>query len=159
MKLWTINAFADKPFSGNPAAVTFVQDFPSDELCQQIAGEMNLSETAFVKPIGENRFSIRWFTPKLEVALCGHATLAAAHMLFEEKITTQNNIIFDSQSGPLFVTLRQKEIILDFPLQKIGKTLDRDYFQDIIDNGFINGVECHNEAIVELGSVDICRPV
>jgi PhzF family phenazine biosynthesis protein len=82
MKIWIVNAFTDKPFSGNPAGVMIVEDFPIDEMCQNIAVEMNLSETAFLKPLGTDHFHIRWFTPaKVEVKLCGHATLASSLIL------------------------------------------------------------------------------
>ena len=86
MKIWTVDAFTGKPFAGNPAAITIVDEFPSDDMCQKIAAEMNLSETAFLKPMGPDHFHIRWFTPLTEVELCGHGTLAAAHILFQEKI-------------------------------------------------------------------------
>lgn len=87
-----MDAFTDKPFTGNPAAVTLVEDFPSDESCQKLVAEMNLSETAFIKPLGPDHFHIRWFTPKVEVKLCGHATLASAHILFEEGIVNLRTI-------------------------------------------------------------------
>lgn len=67
MKLWTVDAFATKPFTGNPAAVTILENYPADEICQKIAAEMNLSETAFMRPIEKNHFQLRWFTPKVEV--------------------------------------------------------------------------------------------
>lgn len=75
MKIWMVNAFTDKPFANNPAAVMLVQDFPTDEMCQKIGGELSLPETGFVKPLGPDHFHIRWFTPKVEVELCGHGTL------------------------------------------------------------------------------------
>src|SRR5690349_17112296 len=95
MKVWTVDSFANQIFSGNPAAVVPVDEFPPDEVCQKIAAEFNLSETAFVKPLGGNRFHLRWFTPKVEVKLCGHATLAAAHILFQERLTPGDLIEFE----------------------------------------------------------------
>src|SRR6185295_7669299 len=81
--LFHVDAFTDRPFSGNPAAVCLL-DGPRDEgWMQSVALDMNLSETAFVHPI-DNGFSLRWFTPKVEVALCGHATLASSHILWQE---------------------------------------------------------------------------
>lgn len=74
-KIWTVDAFTDQPYTGNPAAVMIVSEFPDSHICQSIASEMNLSETVFVKPLTENHFHIRWFTPTVEVKLCGHATL------------------------------------------------------------------------------------
>ena len=77
-----VDAFTDQPFRGNPAAVYRLDSWPADELLQRIATEHNLSETAFVVQEGDT-WRIRWFTPRTEVPLCGHATLAAAHILFE----------------------------------------------------------------------------
>ena len=81
IKIYQIDAFADKLFSGNPAAVCILQEWINDELMQNIATENNLAETAFIVP-DNSSFTIRWFTPTVEVDLCGHATLAAAYVLF-----------------------------------------------------------------------------
>jgi len=82
LTLYQIDAFAEKPFEGNPAAVCPLETWLTDELMQSIAMENNLSETAFFVPI-ETGYHIRWFTPTTEVDLCGHATLASAHVLFD----------------------------------------------------------------------------
>jgi predicted PhzF superfamily epimerase YddE/YHI9 len=119
MKIWTVDAFTDKPFAGNPAAITIVDEFPSNDMCQKIAAEMNLSETAFLKPMGPDHFHIRWFTPLTEVELCGHGTLAAAHILFQEKIVKGDKINFDSLYGPLYVNREGSSVFLDFPLIKM----------------------------------------
>ncbi|MBY0500743.1 MAG: PhzF family phenazine biosynthesis protein [Alphaproteobacteria bacterium] len=151
MKIWTVDAFTDKPFAGNPAAVTLFDEFPSNPTCQKIAAEMNLSETAFVKALGSKQFHIRWFTPEVEVQLCGHATLAAAHVLFEEGIVQNNTITFDSLSGPLFVKKEGKDIILDFPLQKISETLPLSFFDQLFKRDIIvNAVKAYDDVIVEL---------
>ncbi|HZV43526.1 MAG TPA: PhzF family phenazine biosynthesis isomerase, partial [Saprospiraceae bacterium] len=81
MTLYQIDAFTDKLFGGNPAAVMVLDSWPSDTLMQAIANENNLAETAYVVPEGED-FHVRWFTPSIEVDLCGHATLAAAFVMF-----------------------------------------------------------------------------
>ncbi|MEM6289562.1 MAG: PhzF family phenazine biosynthesis isomerase, partial [Bacteroidota bacterium] len=82
MTLTTVDAFASRPFTGNPAAVCIL-DAPAPEAWMQaLAGEMNLSETAFLVPKADGAFGLRWFTPEVEVDLCGHATLASAHVLF-----------------------------------------------------------------------------
>jgi PhzF family phenazine biosynthesis protein len=81
MDLTVVDAFTDLPFAGNPAAVALVDAFPHDDRMQSVAGEMNLSETAFVVPRPDGSHDLRWFTPSVEVDLCGHATLAAAHVL------------------------------------------------------------------------------
>jgi len=158
MKIWTVDAFTDKPFHGNPAAVTIVKDFPSDEFCQKIAAEMNLSETAFIKPLDIDHFHLRWFTPLNEVKLCGHATLAASHILYQEEMVAGDRITFDSLSGPLFVTRENKDIILDFPLQRTGKTLSIDSFKTLLNiQGIINVVQAFDDVIVELRDEKILR--
>ena len=153
MKIWIVDAFTDKPFAGNPAAVTIVDEFPSFEKCQKIATEINLSETAFVKSLGADYFHIRWFTPEVEVKLCGHATLASAHILFQEGIVKGNKISFDSLSGSLFVKKEKSEIILDFPLQKTGERLPSDLFKDL----FVQAVQAYDDVIVELSDENLVR--
>ena len=158
MKIWTVDAFTDKPFAGNPAAVTIVDEFLSDEMCQKIAAEMNLSETAFLKPIRPDHFHIRWFTPAVEVKLCGHATLASAHILFEEGIVKERGITFDSLSGPLFVTKEGKDIILDFPLQKTGEILPFHLFEKLFKKeAIVNAVKAYDDVIVELIDANFVR--
>lgn len=116
--IYQADAFTEKLFGGNPAAICPLTDWLSDELMQQIAVENNLSETAYLVKDG-NDFQIRWFTPGTEVKLCGHATLAAAHVLFNILGRTGNKIIFHSKSGPLEVTkLEDGQLMLDFPSNK-----------------------------------------
>ncbi len=81
LELTVVDSFTDRPFTGNPAAVTVVNEFPDDARMLQVAAEMNLAETAFVVPRSDGDHDLRWFTPAVEVDLCGHATLAAAHVL------------------------------------------------------------------------------
>lgn len=81
LDLTVVDAFTDRPFTGNPAAVAVGEAFPSDELMQVVAMEMNLSETAFVAWRSDGDYDLRWFTPSVEVGMCGHATLASAHVL------------------------------------------------------------------------------
>jgi len=158
MKIWTVDAFTDKPFAGNPAAVTIVENFPTNDRCQKIATEMNLSETAFLKPLGPDHFHIRWFTPEVEVKLCGHASLAAAHILFEEMSIKGKNITFDSLSGPLFVKKEGTDIILDFPLQKTGEALPLHPFEELFEHGTIlNAVQAYDDVIVELKDETLVR--
>src|SRR4249920_2843283 len=82
LPIYQIDAFTDRPFAGNPAAVCFLDGLRDERWMQDVAREMNLSETAFLAPKADG-FHLRWFTPKVEVALCGHATLASAHALWE----------------------------------------------------------------------------
>ncbi len=121
LTIYKADAFAEKAFEGNPAAVVPLQEWLPNSLMQQIAMENNLSETAFFVPT-ESGFHIRWFTPKAEVKLCGHATLATAHVLFNHLGFTGNEISFDSLSGVLKVTRENGLIILDFPALTATKT-------------------------------------
>jgi len=100
-RLFHVDAFASRPFEGNPAAVCLLDGERPDEWMQGVAAEMNLSETAFVLP-HSNGFSLRWFTPEAEVPLCGHATLASAHVLWETATLSQDETVtFKTRSGPL----------------------------------------------------------
>ncbi len=124
--LWQVNAFADRPFTGNPAAVCILTVCPSDQWLQSVAAEMNLSETSFVVPTGEpNRFHLRWFTPTTEVDLCGHATLAAAHALIQQNLITHGQPIrFQTRSGELLCSQLGSRLSLDFPLSPIDDNVD-----------------------------------
>ena len=105
LPLYQVDAFTDALFGGNPAAVVPVPDFPSETLMQRIAAENNLSETAFVVVRGRGKFDIRWFTPTQEVRLCGHATLAAAHVLFRSGGDQLDKLRFRTrEAGTLTVT-------------------------------------------------------
>ncbi|CAD79167.1 MAG TPA: PhzF family phenazine biosynthesis protein [Rhodopirellula baltica] len=115
--IWQVDAFADRPFTGNPAAVCILERYPSDEWMQNVAMEMNLSETAFVVPTDDaGSFHLRWFTPATEVDLCGHATLAAAHTLIEQAcVEAGQPIRFQTRSGELVCTPSDSRITLNFP--------------------------------------------
>ena len=114
LKIFQADAFAASLFKGNPAAVVPLKEWLSDQVLQQIAAENNLSETAFFVPEGDH-FHIRWFTPKAEVKLCGHATLATAHILFTELDFRGETISFNSKSGVLTVKKIGDKLQLDFP--------------------------------------------
>ncbi len=113
-----VDAFSDAPFRGNPAAVVPL-DAPADaDWMQAVALEMNLSETAFLVPEADGRLNLRWFTPRREVPLCGHATLASAHVLWETgRLSPDDDAVFTSHSGELRARRRGDEITLDFPAQ------------------------------------------
>ena len=115
LEIFQIDAFAEKIFQGNPAAVIPLHEWLPDATMQNIAMENNLSETAFFVPEGKN-FHIRWFTPVAEVDLCGHATLATAHVLFNHLNYPENEISFESRSGILKIKRKNELIILDFPV-------------------------------------------
>jgi PhzF family phenazine biosynthesis protein len=114
--LHVVDAFADRPFRGNPAAVCVLQAPLADDLMQSIAAEMNLSETAFVLAV-EGGYALRWFTPAIEVALCGHATLASAHILWElAHVPATQSIRFHTMSGWLSCSRANENWIeMDFP--------------------------------------------
>ena len=114
MNLYQIDAFADKVFSGNPAAVIPLEKWIETGLMQQIAAENNLAETVFFVPENDG-FHIRWFTPELEIDLCGHATLAAAYVLYYFLGYDKPMIRFQSKSGPLLVCREGELLCLDFP--------------------------------------------
>lgn len=118
LKIYQIDAFTDKVFEGNPAVVVPLENWLPDNIMQQIALENNLSETAFFVPI-ENGFHIRWFTPVAEVNLCGHATLASAHVIFNNLNYSENEICFNSRSGLLKVKNENDLIVLDFPASQV----------------------------------------
>jgi PhzF family phenazine biosynthesis protein len=111
-----IDAFTQEPFRGNPAAVCLLPAPRADTWMQQVAAEMNLSETAFVEPTGEDAFGLRWFTPEVEVDLCGHATLASAHFLWERGLLGASTPArFDTRSGRLTCRRDGDRIRMDFP--------------------------------------------
>ena len=115
MKLYHIDAFTDKPFSGNPAAVCFLDEQRENSWMQKIAMEMNLSETAFAWPKGDG-YELKWFTPTTEVDLCGHATLATAHAIWEEGLKPRESTLeFYTKSGILTTKYTDGWIEMDFP--------------------------------------------
>jgi PhzF family phenazine biosynthesis protein len=119
LPLQIVDAFADRPFAGNPAAVCLLDAARDDAWMQALAGEMNLSETAFVLPEGDG-FRLRWFTPKAEVDLCGHATLASAHVLWETgRLPASQAARFHTRSGLLTVTRDGQTMEMDFPAVRV----------------------------------------
>ncbi|MDZ5000569.1 PhzF family phenazine biosynthesis isomerase, partial [Clostridium perfringens] len=119
IKIYQVDAFTNKAFKGNPAAVCILEDDINDELMKSIAQEMNLSETAFVKPLecsdinGCNFFSLRWFTPEVEVDLCGHATIATSKVLFDKFNISGQEIKYQTKSGTLIAKKENEKIGLD----------------------------------------------
>lgn len=113
-----VDAFSSNPFSGNPAAVVFPDSELPAKIMQSIAAENNLSETAFVLVDGES-YHIRWFIPAVEVDLCGHATLAAAHIIFNHLDYAGNRVTFSSKSGQLLVSKNEDILCLNFPVDTI----------------------------------------
>lgn len=135
LNVYQVDAFAGEPFKGNPAAVCIVDCDLSDKQMQLIAYEMNLSETAFVSPTDKhNVYKLRWFTPRVEVDLCGHATLSAAKVLFDNANKSDAEIKFMTKSGVLTAKKHKKGIVLDFPI-----------------DSFIEDIEPGNEILQALG--------
>ncbi|MDR8392504.1 PhzF family phenazine biosynthesis protein [Aliifodinibius sp. S!AR15-10] len=121
LDLYQVDAFASKIFEGNPAAVCPLHSWLPDELMQQIAMENNLSETAFFVRKGD-RYELRWFTPEVEVDMCGHATLASAYVLFNQLGYQKDAIFFDAKCGELTVKRDDDGLVMDFPASPADET-------------------------------------
>lgn len=120
IKFYQVDAFTDKLFGGNPAGVCPLDDWLSDEVMQNIAFENNLAETAFFVS-NNSDYELRWFTPLSEVDLCGHATLATAHVLFNHLDYNREKIVFHSKSGELSVSKSEDKLVLNFPKDFVKK--------------------------------------
>jgi predicted PhzF superfamily epimerase YddE/YHI9 len=125
LPIYQVDAFTDRPFAGNPAAVCPLEAPIPEALMQDIAAENNLSETAFFHPQGD-AFSLRWFTPTTEVELCGHATLASAFVLMTALEPARSEVTFRTRSGLLPVRRRDDEFVLDFPAYPAAPRRRRD---------------------------------
>src|SRR5450631_4309264 len=112
--IFQVDAFATRLFAGNPAAVMPLESFLADAALQSIAAENNLAETAYLVPEGGD-YRLRWFTPTLEVPLCGHATLASAAVVMERLEPRRSEVVFHSASGPLTVRRARQGYVMDFP--------------------------------------------
>ena len=150
MKFWTIDSFTNQIFKGNPAAVCVVDSFPPPSLMQKIATEINLSETAFIVPKPNAHYDIRWFTPLVEVELCGHGTLAAAHVLWNELKAEENPVYFDSASGVLMASKMDHEITLDFPAHMPKPMAIPDGLTDALGISPVRVSRSRGDCIVEL---------
>jgi len=155
--IWTVDAFTATPFSGNPAAVCLLDVQPSRDWMQKVAAEMNLSETAFLRPLEDGMYELRWFTPSIEVDLCGHATLAAAHILYETgRIGEQETARFETRSGVITACRTGGGIKLDFPSEPVSPLSPPDELIEALgfiprftgSNRFDYLVEADNEATV-----------
>ena len=131
-KIYQVDAFTDEPFKGNPAGVMIVDESITDEWMQNMAAEMNLSETAFIIPTGTD-FRIRYFTPTNEVPLCGHATLASAHIIYETGLRKENETIrFKASGGELSIKKDADLIVMNFPTYPITRIGVPNGFKEII---------------------------
>ncbi|MEM7298738.1 MAG: PhzF family phenazine biosynthesis protein [Bacteroidota bacterium] len=126
LPIYQVDAFTDHLFAGNPAAVVPIsEEWPEDDILQKIAIENNLAETAFFQAQGD-RFELRWFTPEFEIDLCGHATLASAHVLYKHLSYSRDEIHFDTMSGELVVKKKDHLLQLDFPSRMPAKDVMTD---------------------------------
>jgi PhzF family phenazine biosynthesis protein len=168
-----IDAFTDKPFSGNPAAVCLLPPPSSDAWKQLLAAEVNLSETAFVEQLREDaqvfaggrvgivtphHYGLRWFTPAAEVPLCGHATLASAHALWEEGLVPRDaEITFTTRSGALRATLGDGGITLDFPAIVAEERPVPDGLESALGARIVHFAESATKLLVELETEEDVR--
>jgi len=159
MRYYLIDAFTDRAFAGNPAAVCLLENPIPDELMASIAREMNLSETAFVLREGD-AWHLRWFTPAVEVPLCGHGTLATARALREEGLVSGRDVRFRSLSGDLAAHYREDWIELDFPsLPPVPAPLPDNFLEalniDIMPRW--TGVNTHRYWLIDMGAAALVR--
>ena len=131
--IYQVDAFTDKAFKGNPAGVLIIDESITAEWMQNMASEMNLSETAFIIPTGTD-FRIRYFTPTNEVPLCGHATLASAHIIYETGLRKENETIrFKASGGELSIKKDADLIVMNFPTYPITTIGVSNGFKEIDD--------------------------
>ena len=147
LKIYQIDAFADHVFEGNPAAVIPLESWLPNEIMQKIAMENNLSETAFFVA-KDDGFHIRWFTPLAEVDLCGHATLASAHVIFNHLNYAENEISFDSRSGILKVKKENDLIVLNFPASPLTKTEIPENLRNTFNHQPVNGFKGRDDIML-----------
>ena len=161
-----VDAFASKPFEGNPAAVCLLPEPADAAWMQRVAREMNLSETAFLVRRSDGDFDLRWFTPGVEVDLCGHATLASAHVLWESgHVTPDAPVVFHTRSGQLTASSRDGWIEMDFPAEPDESTTGPAWLADALGaeptyfgrNRFDYLVEVDTEATVRNLTPDLRR--
>ncbi len=153
LPIYTVDAFTDAPFKGNPAAVCLLTTTIDEALMQNIAAEMNLSETAFLFKNGDG-YNLRWFTPTDEVDLCGHATLASSCVLWNFGIEKSDRIEFYTRSGTLAATKNDSVIVLDFP---VAESSPSEVTTELIDSIKAEPVSVHKTKwnyLVELASED-----
>lgn len=149
MNIYQVDAFTDKVFKGNPAAVCPLEKWISADLMQAIAEENNLSETVFFVKNG-NSFDIKWFTPTCEMDLCGHATLAAAHIIFSELNFKEKQLIFNSKSGKLTVTKAADWYTLNFPSEEISAIETPELLKQALNVPILKSFKGNGKLLVEL---------
>lgn len=157
VSITVVDAFTDTAFKGNPAAVCLLDSPAPDHWMQQVAAEMNLSETAFLHPAPRGEWRLRWFTPTTEVNLCGHATLAAAHTLWQTFANLPPRLGFHTRSGLLTAQQTADGICLDFPATPIGPapaSADLLLLENIIRRPYREAVAAGEDMLVVLTGAD-----
>jgi PhzF family phenazine biosynthesis protein len=155
--LYQVDAFTDRPFAGNPAAVCLLPEPRDEAWMQQVAAEMNLSETAFLVA-RDDGWSLRWFTPTVEVDLCGHATLASAHVLWEAgRLGPDEAACFHTKSGELFARRDGDWIELDFPAYRMHPCVAPPSLDEGLGVRLVHTVESRHNYLVELASESAVR--
>lgn len=148
--MYQVDAFSSQAFAGNPAAVCLLDDERPAHWMQSVAAEMNLSETAFVQP-HNGGYKLRWFTPLAEVNLCGHATLASAHILWEsEQVASQQTIEFYTNSGILTAQNRHGRIEMSFPVEQVDKRETPTALSEALGMTPIEAWKCQSDYLVVL---------
>ena len=155
--LYQVDSFASRPFAGNPAAVCLLDEPAEASWMQSVAAEMNLAETAFVVP-ADGSYSLRWFTPAVEVDLCGHATLASAHILWEtDHLSADRPALFDTRSGRLTCRRVGSHIEMDFPADPPSPCDPPDGLADTLGVEPIAYLRGRYDSLVEIESEDALR--
>lgn len=151
-KIIVVDAFTDRPFAGNPAAVCVLEGPAPEDWMKDVAREMNLAETAFLHPLTEaGSFSLRWLTPTVEVDLCGHATLASAHVLWQDgHLPADRAARFSTRSGWLTASRRGEEIELDFPALPLDPIATPEGLIEALGAEIANAVSTRMDILVEL---------
>lgn len=160
MKYYIVNAFSKKAFGGNPAAVVFVDEFIEKDIMVKIAAEFRYSETVFIKASGENNFNFRYFTPVMEVDLCGHATIAGIAALKKAKIISEfkKNIYVKTLAGEICINFKGDTIYMDMASPKLISVLDKCEKEELY--RIFNTKENDKEArIISTGLPDIIMPL
>lgn len=156
MNIYQVDAFTNKVFKGNPAAVCPLEKWISADLMQAIAEENNLSETVFFVKNG-NSFEIKWFTPTCEMDLCGHATLAAAHIIFSELNYKEKQIEFNSKSGKLTVTKAADWYTLNFPSEEILAIETPELIKQALNGPVLKSYKGKGKLLVELENETVIK--
>ena len=159
MDLLVVDAFASEPFRGNPAGVCFLDNEVGDDWMRSVAAEMKHAETAFVLPRFDGSYDLRWWTPEVEVPLCGPATLASAHALWETgRLDAAKDAVFQTKSGELHATrLEDGRVVLDFPVAELQPADDEPSVEAAIGIAPVRVVRTPFFMLAELADADALR--